>query len=170
MNKKTLIPILVALLSSEVVRAHCPLCTIGAAAAAGGAAILGVNNVAIGLFVGAFSVSIGWWIANLIKKQYVRYQNYAIVGFSFVTTVLPMMSFLSDIHPLYISWLGSYGTTFVVDLFMITSVIGGTVVSLTPWLSKTITTWRKGKKIPYQGILLTLSLLVAIATVLQIIL
>ena len=156
------------LLSIQAVKAHCPLCTIGTAAAAGGAAYLGVSNAAIGIFIGAFAVSIGWWFGRVIKKQFIPYQKPALIGFSFVTTVWPMMAFLSDIHPLYLSWLGSYGTTLAIDMFLIGSLIGGIIVSLTPWVSKRITALRNGKMIPFQGILLTLCLLLVAGTIVQI--
>ena len=55
---------------SEFVSAHCPLCTAGAAIAAGGAIYLGVSVIVVGLFIGAFAVSTGWWVAKIIKKQY----------------------------------------------------------------------------------------------------
>lgn len=44
--------------------AHCPLCTIGAGAAAVGAAWLGVSYMVIGVFLGAFGLAIGLWTAG----------------------------------------------------------------------------------------------------------
>ena len=48
-----------ALLAVQSVRAHCPLCTAGIMAVAGGATYFGVNKVVIALLVGAFGVSTG---------------------------------------------------------------------------------------------------------------
>lgn len=155
------------LVSSSSVFAHCPLCTLGAAAAAGGAAFLGVSNIVIGLFIGAFAVSIGWWVSRLIKKQFVPYQKAGIILLSFVTTVLPLLPFLSDIHPLYLSWIGSYGSTFAIDYFLLGSLLGGIIVSITPWLSNRITIVRSGKFLPFQGIILTLSLLLILGVAIQ---
>lgn len=169
MKKKGLIFGLMLLLGTQLARAHCPLCTIGAAAAAGGAAYLGVNSMVIGLFIGAFAISIGWWVANLIKKQFFRFQKIAIIIFSFITTVIPIMPLLSDYHGLYIPWIGQYGSTFAVDFFLIGALIGGIIMSITPWLSKKITVWRNGKIIPYQGIILTLLLLIIIGGIIQLV-
>jgi hypothetical protein len=156
------------LLSTQIVKAHCPLCTIGAATAAGGAAYLGVSNTVIGIFIGAFAVSIGWWFARIIKKQFVPYQKPAIIILSFLTTVIPMMPLLSDIHGLYIPWIGAYGSTLAIDLFIVGALLGGFITSITPWLSKKITALRNGKMIPYQGILLTVCLLLISGVIIQI--
>lgn len=155
------------LLGTSSVFAHCPLCTLGAAAAAGGAAYLGVSNIVIGLFIGAFGVSIGWWISRLIKKQFVPFQKILIIVFSFATTILPLMSFLVDVHPLYLSWAGKYGSTFAIDYFLLGSLLGALIVSITPWASNRITALRSGKHFPFQGIILTLSLLLVLGIVIQ---
>src|SRR3989344_7835140 len=94
------------------VSAHCPLCTAGVAAAAGGALWLGVQKAVVGLFVGAFAVSTGWWVSKLVKKQYVPRQKAVIIVLSFLLTVLPLYSLLSDVYPLYITWGGEYGSLF----------------------------------------------------------
>lgn len=155
--------------------AHCPLCTVGAAAAAGGAAWLGVSKIVIGVFIGAFAVSIGWWVSNLIKKQYVPFQRPLIILFSFVTTIFPLlgMEVMRSNYPLLVSFFGDYGSllnrTYILNLFLIGSVIGGFIVSLTPWLSRKITIIRDGKMIPYQGILLTFALLIVSSAIIEVI-
>ncbi|RME32148.1 hypothetical protein D6789_00465 [Candidatus Woesearchaeota archaeon] len=157
------------ILGTQVVSAHCPLCTIGAAAAAGGATALGVSHAAIGVFIGAFAVSMGWWFGNALQKRYIPYQKPALIVLSFVTTVLPMKPFLADNRPLYLSWLGTYGTTFSLDVFLICALLGGLVVTVTPSMSRKITAWRDGKLIPYQGLLLTMGLLLVVGTVVQLV-
>jgi len=102
-------PVLFALMAENVM-AHCPLCTIGAAAAAGGASLLGVKNIVIGIFIGAFAASIGLWVSRVIKKKYVPFQDALIVLFSFVATVIPMMPIITGFYPLYISLAGEYGS------------------------------------------------------------
>src|SRR3989344_4609443 len=154
--------------------AHCPLCTVGAAAAAGGAAWLGVSKIVIGVFIGAFAISIGWWISNLIKKQYVPFQRPLIILFSFATTVFPLLGLeiMRSNYPLLVSFFGDYGSLFnrryIINLFFIGSIIGGFIVSLTPWLSRRITIIRNGKMLPYQGILLTFALLVISSTIIEV--
>ncbi len=163
-------PVLFALMAENVM-AHCPLCTIGAAAAAGGASLLGVKNIVIGIFIGAFAASIGLWVSRVIKKKYVPFQDALIVLFSFVATVVPMMPIITGFYPLYISLAGEYGSllnrTYLISLFLVGSVMGAFIMSITPWLSSRITKIRDGKMVPYQGIALTLLLLVVVGVILQ---
>ena len=162
-----LLPLLIFTKSAS---AHCPLCTVGIAVAAGGAAWFGVSNIVIGVFVGAFAVSTGWWVSKRIKRQYVPFQTAGVVLFSFVATMVPLMSTLVSNYPLSICMMGEYGsllnTTYVVDLFLAGGVIGGGIVLTTPWLSRKITTLRNGKMVPYQGVALTLVLLIVLGTIL----
>lgn len=165
------LPLFLALMQSAY--AHCPLCTVGAAAAAGGAAWLGVSKIVIGIFIGAFAVSIGWWVSNLIKKQYIPFQKPLIILFSFATTVFPLLGLnvMQSIYPVYVSLAGDYGSllnrTYILNLFLIGSVIGGFIVSLTPWLSRKITIIRNGKMLPYQGIMLTFILLIISSAIIE---
>ncbi|MBI3032491.1 hypothetical protein HYY69_03380 [Candidatus Woesearchaeota archaeon] len=153
------------------VSAHCPLCTIGAAAVAGGAAWMGVNHVVIGLFIGAFAMSLGYWIAKLIKKQYFPLQSLVIIAFSYLSTIIPLIPLLKSNYPLFISLYGDYGTwlnkTYLFNLFVIGSLLGGLIVVLGPWLSKKLTNLRSGKMIPYQGVLLTFSMLLLVGVLVQ---
>ncbi|MBC8500768.1 MAG: hypothetical protein ISS25_00135 [Nanoarchaeota archaeon] len=153
--------------------AHCPLCTIGAGAAAGGAALLGVNQGVIGVFIGGFAVSMGWWVARLIKKQFIPFQKWALILLSFVLTIFPILPIMSDVHATYISIMGDYGSllnrTYLLNIFLIGSIIGGIIVSSTPWLSSKITKLRKGKMVPYQGIILTLLLLIITGGIIQLV-
>lgn len=156
---------------SEKALAHCPLCTIGAAAVAGGAMWLGVSTVVVGIFIGAFAVSTGYWVSRIIKKQYFRFQKSAIIFFSFVSTIIPMMSVIKDQFSVPVWWFGSYGTLFnriyLLNSFFVGSLVGGGIAMLTPWLSVRITAWRKGTMMPFQGVILTLSLLVVVGVIVQ---
>jgi len=171
MKGKSILATLGMLVSIPIARAHCPLCTVGAAAAAGGAAYLGVDKAVIGIFLGAFAVSTGWWIARMIKKQFIPYQLPALVVFSFLSTILPVIPLLKDIHPWYVAIAGPYGSllhsTYVIDWFVIGAIVGGAIVCITPWLSQRLTKLRKGKFIPYQGIILTFVLLLLSGIIVQ---
>lgn len=158
------------LLGIPSVNAHCPLCTIGAAAAAGGAAYLGVNATVIGIFIGAFAASMGLWLARMIKRQFVPFQKSILVILSFVTTVYPIKAMLSDYHPLYISWIGQYGTTLAIDMFLVGSILGGIILGVSPTISQKLTTMRDGKMIPYQGMILTFVTLILIGIIFQLVL
>lgn len=177
MNTKKIIALpIAALFAAKSAFAHCPLCTMGAATAAAGAAWLGVDKMVIGVFIGAFAVSIGAWIGNAAKKQYIPYQKAALIVLSFLLTVIPLLPVVSDDTPstyssVFISWGGEYGTlfnrTYLINLFLVGSIAGGAIVSATPWLSRRITALRDGNTLPFQGVALTLLLLLAVGAALQ---
>ncbi len=156
------------------VLAHCPLCTAGAAFVAGGAAVLGVHRMVIGVFIGAFAVSMGIWFGRVAKKKFMPFQKTAIVLASYLLTVLPLMSLLKDSHPLLVNLYGDYGSllnrTYLVDYFIVGSIIGSPILIIAPYLSNKITSMRKGDHIPYQGMALTFILLIIIGVMLQLML
>lgn len=170
-NKKLLLLILVFFIFlAGKVKAHCPLCTAGAAVAVGGATLLGINKVVIGLFIGAFAVSTGWMGAKWIKKEYIKGQKWIIILLAFLLTIIPLLSIFGEISPLYIQLFGGYGTllnrTYLVNFPLISSIVGGIIVCSTPWLSSRITKIR-GKMIPFQGILLTFGILILFGIFIQ---
>jgi len=162
------------LLFIKSVSAHCPLCTAGAAVAAGGAAWLGISKAAIGIFIVSFAVSTGWWASNLLKRKYIPFQKPLLILFSFAATIIPLMPLMESIYPVYISWAGDYGSllnpTYILNLFFGGRILGGFIVCVTPWLSKKITELRNGKMLPYQGIMLTFALLVILSVAVELIL
>lgn len=155
-----------------VVSAHCPLCTAGIIAMAGGAELLGVNVAVIGLFVGAFSISIGVWASKLIKKQYFKYQTALITLASFLLTVLPLLPMMTAISPFYISLTGTYGSllnrTYILNNFFMTSILGAIIMCASPWISRKISRMR-GKSLPFQGIILTFIMLAIFGLILQVV-
>lgn len=156
---------------SEVVSAHCPLCTIGAVAAAGSAAWLGVHTIVIGLFIGAFAISLGFWISKSVKKKYFPYQNLVIILLLFVTTIIPLLPLINDVTSINVWITGGYGSllnrTYLINSFFLGSLLGGILVPSTPLLSKKITRLRKGKILPFQGTILTLLLLIVLGVIIQ---
>jgi len=153
--------------------AHCPLCTAGAAGAVGIAAWLGVSKIILGLLVGAFGISTGWWMTRLIKKKIIPYQDTIIILASYLLTIIPILPLVSEPYAYYVSIMGGYGTllnrTYLIDLSFITSIFGGIIVALAPSISKKITKMRNGKMIPYQGIGITFGLLFIFSLIIQII-
>ncbi|MBI2004308.1 rhodanese-like domain-containing protein [Candidatus Pacearchaeota archaeon] len=154
----------------KFVSAHCPLCTIGAGALGAGAIWLGVSPVVVALFIGAFAMSIGMWFARIIKKKYIPFQNFLIVAIIFFTTVIPLilMPIFKALGPLYLSFIGDYGTTYVFNYSLASSFFGGLIVLSTPLISKAITKKRNNKTFPFQGTLLTLILLILVGILIQI--
>jgi len=149
------------------VMAHCPLCTIGAGAAATGAVWLGVSKVVVALFIGAFAMSMGMWFSRIPKKQYIPLQKTVIVLVVFLTTVIPLMPIFSAIGPLYISFIGAYGATYAFNYSIASTLFGGLIVSVSPSISSKIKKMRDGRGIPYQGMILTFALLLISALVIQ---
>ena len=153
--------------------AHCPLCTITAAAAAGGAMWLGVNEAAIGVFIGAFAVALGLWIARKIKQR-IPFQKSLLTAGSYFATVLPMLPLMKGFVPWYLSLAGTYGSllnrTYLINLFLIGSIIGAVLTLLGPVASKGITHLRNNKTFPFQGMGITFFLLLFSAVLLQVLL
>ncbi len=164
---KKLFSLLPVIFSLNLVSAHCPLCTIGAGAAAGAAVWLGVSKVVVAMFIGAFAMSMGMWFARIIKKQYIPFQKTLIVTAVFLTTLLPLMPFFKAIGPLYIPFIGEYGLTYAFDYSLASSLLGGLIVLTSPTISKKISDLRKGKTIFFQGVILTLLLLIIIGGTIQ---
>lgn len=159
------------LLLAESVFAHCPLCTIGAGAAAAGAAWLGVDNIVIGIFLGAAALAMGLWFSRLVKKRYVPLQKWAISSFSFASIIIPVLPLMQGYSSIYISLAGGYGSllnrTYLINLFLLGSVIGAAIVAIAPSISSAITR-KMGRTVPYQGIILTFSLLAIAAAMAEV--
>jgi hypothetical protein len=84
------------------------------------------------------------------------------------------MPLLSTVTPLHISLAGDYGSvlnrTYIIDLFILGSIVGGAIVSITPWMSKKLTAIRNGKMLHLQGMILTLTMLIIVGTIFQFVL
>lgn len=158
----------------KIAAAHCPLCTIGAGAVALGAAWLGLSAFSIGIFLGAFGLAMGLWMGKLLEKRsnLFRHQTLAVGIFSFVATIWPLEHLFYDNSSIYISLSGDYGSwlnrTYYVDKFIIGSIIGGITLLISPYLSRSLSKARKGKMLPYQGMILTFSLLSAASLLFEI--
>ena len=151
--------------------AHCPLCTIGAGAVATGALFLGVKHAVVGVFLGAFAAALGWWVGSRISRNYIPHQNAAIAVASWVATILPLKPLLKNYVPLFIAWFGEYGSlfnrTYILDAFLVGSIVGGIIVLTSPALSRQVTRMRGGAVIPFQGVSITFLLLFIAALVFQ---
>lgn len=158
----------VPILTLNFVSAHCPLCTIGAGAIGVGAIWFGVSKVVVALFIGAFAMSMGMWFSKIPKKQYIKFQKTLIVSIVFLTTLIPLLPFFKAIGPLYIPFIGEYGLTYAINYSLITSLFGAFVVFISPTISKQISKLRNGKIIPFQGVVMTILLLIFIGGIIQI--
>lgn len=157
---------------SKAAFAHCPLCTIGAGAVALGATWLGVSAFSVGIFLGAFAIALGFWISRLLKKKYVPHQALLLGLLSFLTTIIPLRPLLYNNTAILVSLYGDYGTwlntTYVIDRFLIGSVLGALIVLCAPKISKWFSKVRKSKMIPFQGIVLTFAMLLVVSLIYEI--
>lgn len=148
-----------------VANAHCPLCTAGAGIAAVIASQLGVEYISIGLFIGGFSVALGSWMSKLVKYKF-RYKKEAIMLASFLLTVLPIMKLMPDYFSFYLNLTGEYGSllnrTYIINKFLVGSIVGGLIVFGAPFISKKIKKIR-GKLWPYQGLSITFGSLILLS-------
>ena len=161
-----------ALVIPKTASAHCPLCVAGAGALAVLATSLGVSSVVVGILIGAFALALGLWLAPFVKKQYIPHQKQILTLVIFLGTIIPIMPFIKDYGPLYISLGGEYGTpwhnTYPVDLFLVGTAVGAVLMLVAPSVSNLLTRWLK-RRMPYQGIVITLFLLMGASVIAQII-
>ncbi len=157
---------------SKAALAHCPLCTIGAGAIAIGASWLGVSAFSIGIFLGAFAIALGLWIGRLIKRKFVPHQSLIVGLISFFTTIIPLRPLFYDNAAILVSLSGDYGSllnrTYVIDKYIIGSIIGALIIIFSPkisiWLSKKM----KNKFIPFQGMIISFGLLLVVSLIYEI--
>lgn len=136
--------------------AHCPLCTAGAAAAGGIAYWLGVSVPVIGIFLGAASLSMGWWIAKRIKRQFFPLQIQIITAGFFASIIVPLMPMFTGYTSVYLALNGAYGSllhrVYLINLFLLGSLAGAGIALVSPTVSKWVAKVRRGRFMPYQGI------------------
>lgn len=165
--KKILFPLSVfAVFFPKIALAHCPLCTIGAGALAVLAASLGVSSVVVGVLIGAFALALGLWLSGMVKKDYIPFQKPILALVIFLGTVLPIMPLVQAYGPLYIPFIGEYGTTYTMNLYIVGIIIGALIMFVAPFISAGITKTRN-KQVPFQGIIITIALLIVTSVVIQ---
>ena len=156
-------------LPSDVL-AHCPLCTVGAGFLAAAAASIGVSAAVLGVLIGAFALALGLWAAKGIKSKRIRHQDTAVSLGVFLATILPIMPLIRDYRGVYIPFLGEYGITYAVNLYLLGVLIGAVLLFSAPHMSRLLTRIRKGQTWPFQGVSVTLLLLIIGAVAVQVVL
>lgn len=154
--------------------AHCPLCTLGAGAAAITAKFFGAGTATVGVFIGAFAIALGSWTNMLIRKRFIHYQREALEVLSFLTTVIPLKALLHQDIPIPVFIWGNYGSlfnsTYTLDVFIVSAVVGGLIMLFSRKLSIMASNVLNGNKIPYQGMILTFIGTALAAVILEVIL
>ncbi len=172
--KKSLLILALLFAIPQPASAHCPLCTIGAGFLAVAAASIGVGTAPVGVLVGAFSMALALWLSRLVKKNYIPHQSVILTAIIFLGTVIPIMPFIREYRPFYISLLGEYGSllhnTYMINLYLLGSAVGAILLFVSPYVSQALINARQGRLLPFQGLGITFGLLVAAALLFQLIL
>lgn len=82
--------IFVFLLSSQISKAICPVCTIAVGAGVGLSRWLGIDDMITGLWVGALTLSVSFWTLNWFLKKNIKFrgdQIIVIVGYYLIIIV-----------------------------------------------------------------------------------
>ena len=173
MNKKLLLIPLFILILLENTMAHCPLCTGAAVAGVAGARYLGLDVSLVGIFTGAFAISLALWI-NRKSKIYFRYQKQIVIILSFLLTIIPVIYSIKDTIYIPLFLYGGYGSLlnriYSINKFLLGSVIGGIITLFAYYIHTNIKIKYNRILFPYQGIVLTMALLILASIPLYIIL
>jgi len=175
MNRKTIkkklfrgekvIPAVLGLsLLPSLAHAHCPLCTAGAGILAVVAASIGVPVLVVSTLLGGAALSMGIWLGKVLKKKFIPYQRHVITWLVYFSTVIPLWPILKDYKTLYAPFLGfdKYANKIPVDLYAVGVIIGAIILLVTPYLSKKLSVVAGKQIIPFQGIVITLLLLIIV--------
>ncbi len=148
---------------SGLVHAHCPLCTAAIGGAVLGAEYFGLGAGIAGLFVGAFAISTGLWLAGKIKTQYFPFQTPLLVLASFLLTVIPLQYLSSQTFFFPALWFGTSGSAFnqvyFLNKLLVGSVLGAVLSLLALRLHRLLKAWKGRVFFPFQGVVLTLAVL-----------
>ena len=176
-NKKVIIFSFLLSFFPIKVFAHCPLCTIGTGWLILVARWLGVSSIVIGLFVGSFTVALGLFSAKILKKKFKKrgfFFDHSIVAFSFLSIVLPIiLTGNSDYIILNLSIFGKPGTflnrIYLLNSFLVGSIIGVGIFYFGSYFNKKIAKLRKGKHLPFGGIIIPILLLIIFAILIELV-
>lgn len=140
---------------SNLVSAHCPLCTAAAGVAVAAARYYGVNDLIVGTFIGGFIISTAFWFNRVLRKKnkgkdFIPLQLAIMILLSFVTTFISF----------YTGGIVSLSKLFGVDRIFLGMLLGS-VISLFAYGFNGFIRRTHGDKnyIPFQVIIITFSFL-----------
>lgn len=138
--------------------AHCPLCTIAAGSMVLVTRQLGVDDVVVGTFIGAFIVSTAFWTSNFIVKKFKKklpFQEYLLsVAFVISTVASFYWGKLLGTMPPFLYVFGLERLLF--------GIIAGSVISIAAFELHNVLRRANGNRnnIPFQGMLFPIAVLV----------
>lgn len=70
------------------VQAQCPICVVTIGGSVLLSRYLGIDDLIVGIWAGGLVLSLGLWTSTLIKKIFIKGQNWILTGALWITTVL----------------------------------------------------------------------------------
>ena len=148
---------------SNIVVAHCPLCTLATGAAVAAARWYGVDDLIVSTFIGGVIISTGYWANNWLNKRskgkgYIKFQLPILVLASYVSVVLTLYfsGLLGNTAPQFL--------LFGIDKLFIGATVGSIVTVLAFTLHDALRRHNGNKNyLPFQAIVLALAFLAATA-------
>lgn len=133
-----------------LVSAHCPLCTAAVGAGIVITRFYGVDDMIVGLWVGAFIISTALWFNNMLKKKYIPFQGQIVAILIFAATIISF----------YFGGLFNASRIFGVDKLLLGIIAGSILVYAGLFISSNVKQINKNKAIfPFQTIAFILALL-----------
>src|SRR3989344_5892903 len=115
------------ILSVTPVFAHCPICSAATGTLVASARVVGVDDIVVGTFVGAFAISTAFWVSNFITRRFkktIHFQPYVLSAISLVSTVISFyMSNLLGTMPSFLYVLGMERLLFGMVIGSILSIV-----------------------------------------------
>lgn len=132
------------------VSAHCPLCTAAVGVGVAVTRFYGVDDMIVGLWIGAFIISTALWLNNAIKKKFIPLQDHIVTILIFAATIVSF----------YIGGLFNASSIFGIDKLLLGIIFGSILVYLGLFISNNVKQINKNKVIfPFQTIAFILALL-----------
>lgn len=132
------------------VSAHCPLCTAAVGMGVAVTRFYGVDDMIVGLWVGAFIISTALWLNNVLKKKYIPFQDHIVTILIFAATIISF----------YFGGLFNASSIFGVDKLLLGIIAGSILVYAGLFISSNVKQINKNKVIfPFQTIIFILALL-----------
>ncbi len=143
--------------------AMCPLCTASAAIGLGVARYYGIDDIVIGIWLGALAVSTALWVNNIVKKRAgAKFKVLPIYEALLIAAVIA-----ATIVPFYFAGFFSGMPGMVDTIFGINRLVFGIIVgSLVTFIGAPMSNMVKRKRnsvFPYQTIIITFLMLIALS-------
>jgi hypothetical protein len=151
--KTLVILVLISLISIPVVYSHCPVCTAAVGTGVAVTRFYGLDDIIVGVWIGAFILSTALWFDNILKKNVQK-------RIPLQKLILTTLVSLSIIVPLYSTGIMDMRyNLFGVNRLLLGILIGGIVLSTGIFISNKVKEKRKGVLFPFQTIVMVLCLL-----------